>query len=163
MTAAFMAMEDVPDDCRSRYKEAFEIDPMAMIRLAAVRAKWIDQGQAHNVFMRGTSGRQLDAIYRAARRAGLKTTYYLLPPAACSVADREVHCAYPSATGRVSFRQAFEDQGMRQPRGGIRAASGPTPRRSCRWCDAAPIPAARRAPGPGTQWRGRRSVPRTGA
>jgi ribonucleoside-diphosphate reductase alpha chain len=70
-------IEEIPDDLKTLYQEAFDIDPVRMIQLTAHRAKWIDQSQSHNVFMRGTSGKMLSQIYMAAWEMGLKTTYYL--------------------------------------------------------------------------------------
>jgi ribonucleoside-diphosphate reductase alpha chain len=45
----------------------------------------VDQSQSHNIFLRGSSGRQLDEVYRAAWRMGLKTTYYLRSLAASQI------------------------------------------------------------------------------
>jgi ribonucleoside-diphosphate reductase alpha chain len=70
-------IDEIPEDLRALYREAFDIDPIRMIELTAHRAKWIDQSQSHNVFMRGTSGKMLNQIYMAAWEMGLKTTYYL--------------------------------------------------------------------------------------
>ncbi len=67
----------IPQEMKELYKEAFDVDPTAMIQLTALRGKWIDQSQSHNVFMRGTSGKKLDEIYVSAWKMGLKTTYYL--------------------------------------------------------------------------------------
>ena len=67
----------IPAELKTLYKEAFEIDPILLIKMTALRSKWIDQSQSHNVFMKGTSGKQLHAIYTAAWEMGLKTTYYL--------------------------------------------------------------------------------------
>src|SRR5262249_25187572 len=75
----------IPEPLKAKYREAFEIDPIAALRLTAVRGKWIDQSQSHNVFMKGTSGRKLSEIYIAAWRAGLKTTYYLRTLAASQI------------------------------------------------------------------------------
>ena len=75
----------IPDELRAKYKEAFEITPMWALRLTAARAKWIDQSQSHNVFMKGVSGRLLSEIYLAAWKMGLKTTYYLRSLAATQV------------------------------------------------------------------------------
>ncbi|MEX0848825.1 MAG: ribonucleoside-diphosphate reductase subunit alpha [Candidatus Dependentiae bacterium] len=68
---------DIPQQIKDKYKEAFEIDPEWLIELTAVRGKWIDQSQSHNVFMRGVSGKKLNDIYLKAWRCGLKATYYL--------------------------------------------------------------------------------------
>ena len=76
---------EVPAELKRKYKEAFEIDAEHCIALTAARAKWIDQSQSHNVFLKGTSGRKLSETYMAAWRAGLKTTYYLRSLAATQV------------------------------------------------------------------------------
>ncbi|MFP4534433.1 MAG: ribonucleoside-diphosphate reductase subunit alpha [Spirochaetaceae bacterium] len=67
----------IPEELKSLYKEAFDVDPVELIKLTAVRGKWIDQSQSHNVFMRGQSGKKLHEIYTTAWEMGLKTTYYL--------------------------------------------------------------------------------------
>jgi len=67
----------VPGDLKRRYATAFEIDPHWLVRAAARRQKWIDQSQSLNLYVTEPDGRALDALYRAAWRAGLKTTYYL--------------------------------------------------------------------------------------
>lgn len=67
----------IPDHLKHKYKEAFELDPEWLIELTAVRCKWIDQSQSHNVFMQGVSGKKLSSIYQKAWRSGLKATYYL--------------------------------------------------------------------------------------
>ncbi|AHC16657.1 Ribonucleotide reductase of class Ia (aerobic), alpha subunit [Salinispira pacifica] len=75
----------IPAELRERYLEAFEIDPVTLLRFTARRSKWIDQSQSHNVFMKGSSGKMLDTIYRSAWRMGLKTTYYLRTLAASQI------------------------------------------------------------------------------
>jgi len=70
-------IERIPEALRLKHQEAFEVDPAWMVQLAAARGKWIDQSQSLNIFLRGTSGKQLADVYLQAWRAGLKTTYYL--------------------------------------------------------------------------------------
>jgi ribonucleoside-diphosphate reductase alpha chain len=70
------------------------VDALASLRLTAVRGKWIDQSQSHNVFLRGSSGRQLDETYRAAWRMGLKTTYYLRSLAASQIEKATLDASY---------------------------------------------------------------------
>jgi ribonucleoside-diphosphate reductase alpha chain len=48
-----------------------------LIQAAARRQKWIDQAQSLNLYIAKASGTKLDALYREAWHAGLKTTYYL--------------------------------------------------------------------------------------
>lgn len=70
-------INNIPQSLKDKYKEAFEIDPEALVKLTAARGKWIDQSQSHNVFMHGTSGKKLNDIYMTGWRNGLKTFYYL--------------------------------------------------------------------------------------
>ncbi len=70
-------IQSIPDELKALHKEVFEIDPILLLKLTALRSKWIDQSQSHNVFMQGTSGKMMHDIYTAAWEMGLKTTYYL--------------------------------------------------------------------------------------
>lgn len=67
----------IPEYLKLKYKTAFELDPVWLLKITAVRGKWIDQSQSHNVFMKGVSGKKLEEIYQSAWKFGLKTTYYL--------------------------------------------------------------------------------------
>lgn len=67
----------IPDHLKMKHKEAFEISPEWLVDITAVRGKWIDQSQSHNVFLKGVSGKKLDAIYKYGWKKGLKTFYYL--------------------------------------------------------------------------------------
>ena len=71
------SIESIPASLKEKYKTAFELDPAWLIRLTAARAKWIDQSQSHNIFMKGTSGKKISDVYITAWKCGLKTTYYL--------------------------------------------------------------------------------------
>jgi ribonucleoside-diphosphate reductase alpha chain len=84
---------EIPSRLKTKYLEAFAVDPFQLIRLAAVRAKWIDQSQSHNVFVRGTSGKLLSDIYFRAWRSGMKTTYYLRSLAASQIEKSTVSAA----------------------------------------------------------------------
>ena len=70
-------IEAIPQEIRSKYLEAFEIDAMWLLELSAARGKWIDQSQSHNVFLNSVSGKVLDTVYKRAWQLGLKCTYYL--------------------------------------------------------------------------------------
>jgi len=79
------------------YTPAFEVDQLNIIKAAAVRQKWIDQGQSTNIFMSldKASGKYLHEIYTLAWQLGLKSTYYLRsqsPEAVSDVADRSQEC-----------------------------------------------------------------------
>lgn len=70
-------IDSLPEDIRSRYATAFEIDSRWLIECASRRQKWIDMGQSLNLYLAQPSGRKLDEMYKHAWQAGLKTTYYL--------------------------------------------------------------------------------------
>ena len=70
-------IDRIPDELRRLYATSFEIEPTWLIQAAARRQKWIDQAQSLNLYIAQPSGRKLDALYREAWHAGLKTTYYL--------------------------------------------------------------------------------------
>ena len=67
----------ISDDLKHKYKEAFELEPEWLIAITVARGKWIDQAQAHNVFMKGVSGKKLSMLYLQGWKAGMKTFYYL--------------------------------------------------------------------------------------
>ena len=75
----------IPNEIKEKYKQAFEIDPHALIDIAAARGKWIDQSQSLNIFVQGVSGKKLDDAYMYAWQKGLKTTYYLRSMAATQI------------------------------------------------------------------------------
>jgi len=83
------------------YTPSFELDQRVLIRAAAVRQKWIDQGQSLNIFITldKASGKYLNDIYMDAWKFGLKSTYYLRSESpetvkqTDSVADRSIECA----------------------------------------------------------------------
>jgi ribonucleoside-diphosphate reductase alpha chain len=79
------------------YTPAYEVEQTDIIKAAAVRQKWIDQGQSTNIFMSldKASGKYLHEIYTLAWKLGLKSTYYLRsqsPEAVADVADRSMEC-----------------------------------------------------------------------
>ncbi len=67
----------IPQEIRSRYRTAFQIDSADLIAAAGRRQKWIDQSQSLNLFLPAPDMKAMSHMYRAAWRAGLKTTYYL--------------------------------------------------------------------------------------
>jgi ribonucleoside-diphosphate reductase alpha chain len=71
------SIDRVPDELKRLYATSFEVEATWLIQAAACRQKWIDQAQSLNLYIDKPSGRKLDALYREAWHAGLKTTYYL--------------------------------------------------------------------------------------
>ena len=70
-------IDRIPQEIRSLYATAFEVEPKWLVECAARRQKWIDQSQSLNIYMAGASGKKLDETYKLAWLRGLKTTYYL--------------------------------------------------------------------------------------
>ena len=84
-------------DTWNYYTPSFEVDQKQLIKAAAIRQKWIDQGQSTNIFMSldKASGKYLHEIYTLAWQLGLKSTYYLRsqsPEASNDVEDRSMEC-----------------------------------------------------------------------
>jgi len=79
------------------YTSAYELNQTVLIKAAAIRQKWIDQGQSLNIFITldKASGKYLNEIYTLAWKLGLKSTYYLRsqsPQMATDVEDRSMEC-----------------------------------------------------------------------
>ena len=70
-------IDRVPNELRTLYATAFEVDATWIVECASRRQKWIDQAQSLNIYMAGASGKKLDETYKLAWLRGLKTTYYL--------------------------------------------------------------------------------------
>lgn len=71
------SIDRIPDDLKSLYATAFEVEPKWLIECASRRQKWIDQAQSLNLYLASPSGKKLDVMYKMAWLKGLKTTYYL--------------------------------------------------------------------------------------
>lgn len=79
------------------YQPAYEVNQIDIIKAAAIRQKWIDQGQSLNIFISldKASGKFLNEIYASAWKFGLKSTYYLRsqsPEAIDETQDRSMEC-----------------------------------------------------------------------
>ena len=79
---------EIPERLKTKYREAFEIDPIHLVRMTAARGKWIDQSQSHNVFLKGTSGKKLDEDLL--RGVGDRAQDDLLPAHPGRIPDREI-------------------------------------------------------------------------
>ncbi len=74
---SLQAIDRVPEQLKTLYATAFEIDPRWLIEAGSRRQKWLDQSQSLNLYMAEPSGKKLDNLYKLAWVRGLKTTYYL--------------------------------------------------------------------------------------
>ena len=77
-------IDRVPEELKTLYATAFEVETQWLVEAAARRQKWIDQAQSLNIYMAGASGKKLDETYKLAWLRGLKTTYYLRTMSASS-------------------------------------------------------------------------------
>lgn len=80
------------------YVSAYDVEQTDIIKAAAIRQKWIDQGQSTNVFIKpeNASGKYLNDLFMLAWKLGNKSTYYLRsksPEAKNDVEDRSLECA----------------------------------------------------------------------
>ena len=67
----------IPDEVKTLFSTAFEVEPRYIVEAASRRQKWIDQAQSLNLYISNANGKKLDVTYRMAWLCGLKTTYYL--------------------------------------------------------------------------------------
>ncbi|MCF6330159.1 MAG: ribonucleoside-diphosphate reductase subunit alpha [Sulfurimonas sp.] len=79
------------------YTPAYDLNQTVLVKAAAIRQKWIDQGQSLNIFITldKASGKYLNEIYMLAWKLGLKSTYYLRsqsPEIQNDVEDRSMEC-----------------------------------------------------------------------
>jgi len=74
---SIQGIKRIPDELKSLYLQAFEIDPSWLVLAGSRRQKWIDQSQSLNLYLAEPSGRKLDSLYKLAWSQGLKATYYL--------------------------------------------------------------------------------------
>lgn len=99
----------IPEHLRKKYAEAFELDPLWMVEIAAARGKWLDQSQSYNVFVRGVSGKILDSVYKKAWRLGLKCTYYLRSLGASQIEKSTLDAKKFGFTQKRSYTKVEDD------------------------------------------------------
>lgn len=100
-------IDRIPENLRSLYVTAFELDPRWLIEAAARRQKWIDQAQSLNIYMAGASGKKMDEVYQLAWVRGLKTTYYLRALAATMVEKSTIHTGTLNAVPTQQNGQSY--------------------------------------------------------
>lgn len=80
------------------YKSAYNIEQVKLVELAAIRQRFIDQGQSLNLFFKleNTTGKDLHLTYLRAWELGLKSTYYLRSESKTveeeAIMDRSMEC-----------------------------------------------------------------------
>ena len=98
------SIDRIPEELKSLYATAFEVDPRWLVEAASRRQKWIDQAQSLNLYMSEPSGQKLDNLYKLAWVRGLKTTYYLRSMGA-------THVEKSTVQGRESKLNAVSNDG----------------------------------------------------
>jgi ribonucleoside-diphosphate reductase alpha chain len=70
---------DISADTWQYYVSAYDVDKKSVVYAAAIRQKWIDQGQSLNIYMKldEVSGKLLNEIYTLGAEIGIKSFYYL--------------------------------------------------------------------------------------
>ncbi len=116
-------IEELPEDIKNKYKEAFSIDPVVLLKHTSVRGKWIDQSQSHNVFMQGVSGKKLSEIYTAAWKFGLKTTYYLRTLAASQIEKSTLDANKFGYTQKREYKKVEEGAAVEEQQPAINEAT----------------------------------------
>jgi ribonucleoside-diphosphate reductase alpha chain len=97
-------IDEVPDYLKAKYQTAFDLDQEWLMELGAVRSKWIDQSQSHNIFLQGVSGSKLNSIYMKAWKTGMKTTYYLRALGATQIEKSTLDAKYGYTQKRSGSR-----------------------------------------------------------
>jgi len=92
-----VVVPELSPDTWAYYTPAYDLNQTILIKAAAIRQKWLDQGQSLNIFITldKASGKYLNEIYMLAWKLGLKSTYYLRsqsPEMASDVEDRSLEC-----------------------------------------------------------------------
>ncbi len=92
-----VVVPELSPDTWAYYTPAYDLKQTLLIQAAAIRQKWLDQGQSLNIFITldKASGKYLNEIYMLAWKLGLKSTYYLRsqsPEMANDVEDRSMEC-----------------------------------------------------------------------
>lgn len=110
-------IDRIPEDIKSLYATAFEVETSWLVEAASRRQKWIDQAQSLNIYMAGASGKKLDDTYKLAWVRGLKTTYYLRTQSATHVEKSTV------ASGRLNSVSSGDAAGGQQGMSALDAAA----------------------------------------
>lgn len=78
-----VGIKEIPKDVQEVFLTAREINQYAIIKKAAQRQKWIDQGQSVNLFFTANADpKYVSGVHIAAWKEGLKSLYYLRSSAA---------------------------------------------------------------------------------
>jgi ribonucleoside-diphosphate reductase alpha chain len=100
----------IPDSLKELYKDVFDIDPKILLMHTALRSKWIDQSQSHNIFLKTQSGSLISEVYLCAWELGLKTTYYLRTLGATQVEKATLDASKYGFTQKREYKDSAQLQ-----------------------------------------------------
>jgi ribonucleoside-diphosphate reductase alpha chain len=98
---SLQSIDRIPEELKSLYVTAFEMDARWLIEAASRRQKWIDQAQSLNLYMAEPSGKKMDNLYKLAWVRGLKTTYYLRSMGATGAGEKAARTSTETASQPV--------------------------------------------------------------
>jgi ribonucleoside-diphosphate reductase alpha chain len=111
-------IDRVPEDLKSLYATAFEVEARWLVEAGSRRQKWIDQAQSLNIYIAGASGKKLDETYKLAWLRGLKTTYYLRTVGATHAEKSTVSRGQLNAVSSQSSTDSMHAAPSTEPDGG---------------------------------------------
>jgi ribonucleoside-diphosphate reductase alpha chain len=124
----------IPQHIKEKYKTAFELDPLWLVKITATRAKWIDQSQSYNVFMQGVSGKTLEEIYITGWKYGLKTFYYLRTLGATQIEKATLDASKYGFTQKREYKELPELKNMNEIQYAAGAVCNPFNNSECESC-----------------------------
>ena len=127
-------IDRVPQDIKSLYATAFEIETSWLVEAGSRRQKWIDQAQSLNIYMAGASGKKLDETYKLAWVRGLKTTYYLRTQSATHVEKSTVTAGKMNSVSSGSQSTAASMSAIDKAAASAQAQLSATPATDIKFC-----------------------------
>jgi ribonucleotide reductase alpha subunit len=76
MDGSVQGIEEIPADIQHRYKTVWEIPQKALLDLAVIRNKFVDQSQSMNVYHKDGDYNKISSALMYAWKKGLKTGVY---------------------------------------------------------------------------------------
>ena len=127
-------IDRVPQDIKSLYATAFEIETSWLVEAGSRRQKWIDQAQSLNIYMAGASGKKLDETYKLAWVRGLKTTYYLRTQSATHVEKSTVTAGKMNSVSSGSQSKAASMSAIDKAAAAAQAQLSASPATDIKFC-----------------------------
>jgi ribonucleoside-diphosphate reductase alpha chain len=130
-------IERIPEDLKSKFTTAFEIEYEWIIEAASRRQKWIDMGQSLNLYQAKPSGKKVSDMYLLAWEKGLKTTYYLRSMGATRIEKSTIDITKAKYVGNIVGRRDRDEKEEPLSEGTSSTIANPLsiePREDCEAC-----------------------------